>query len=124
AGATGASLTLTNVQSSQAGNYAVQITNASGSITSSNALLTVNVPVCANAPSNLVSWWQAEGNSNDFAGGNNGILRNGATFAAGKVGSAFSFDGVNDYVEVPNSANISFATNAPMSFELWAYRIG
>jgi hypothetical protein len=40
-GATNTSLTLTNVQSSQAGNYAVWVTNAYGSVLSSNALLLV-----------------------------------------------------------------------------------
>jgi hypothetical protein len=40
-GATNASLTLTNVQFSQAGNYAVCVTNAYGSALSSNALLLV-----------------------------------------------------------------------------------
>ena len=41
-GATNTSLTLTNVQSSQAGNYAVWVTNAYGSVLSSNALLLVS----------------------------------------------------------------------------------
>ena len=40
-GATNASLTLTNVQSGQAGNYAVLVTNAYGSALSSNATLTI-----------------------------------------------------------------------------------
>ncbi|MCX6922096.1 MAG: immunoglobulin domain-containing protein [Verrucomicrobia bacterium] len=57
-GATGASLTLTNVQMSQAGNYSVVITNAAGVISSSNVTLSVNfapagvrVLGVANAPS-------------------------------------------------------------------------
>jgi hypothetical protein len=41
AGATNSFLTLTNVQVAQSGNYAVTITNSSGAVTSSNALLTV-----------------------------------------------------------------------------------
>ena len=41
AGATNATLTITNVQSSQAGNYALSVTNAYGSTVSSNAALTV-----------------------------------------------------------------------------------
>jgi hypothetical protein len=40
-GATNQTLTLTNVRPSQAGNYAVLVTNVSGSILSSNAMLTV-----------------------------------------------------------------------------------
>src|ERR1035441_3746398 len=71
AGATGTSLTLSNVQSTQAGSYAVRVTNAFGAITSSNALLTVILPPpCATPPAGLASWWRAEGNGNDAAGTN------------------------------------------------------
>jgi hypothetical protein len=44
AGATDSSLTLTNVQSTNAGNYRVSVANVVGSTVSSNALLTVNLP--------------------------------------------------------------------------------
>ena len=43
-GATDPTLTLANVQLSQAGNYSVLVTNAYGSVLSSNAVLTVNLP--------------------------------------------------------------------------------
>jgi hypothetical protein len=43
-GATNTTLTLTNVQLVQAGNYAMVVTNTYGSVTSSNAVLTVLVP--------------------------------------------------------------------------------
>ena len=49
AGATGSSLTLSNVQPAQAGNYAVQVTNAYGLAISSNALLTLNHAPIADA---------------------------------------------------------------------------
>ena len=42
--ATSATLILTNVQPGQAGTYLVVVTNVAGSVTSSNAALTVNVP--------------------------------------------------------------------------------
>ena len=44
AGATNATLTLANVQTTNAGNYSVVVTNVVGSVTSSNVLLTVYVP--------------------------------------------------------------------------------
>ncbi|MEO6034185.1 MAG: immunoglobulin domain-containing protein [Verrucomicrobiota bacterium] len=54
-GETNASLIVSNVQSSNAGNYLVMITNFAGSITSSIALLTVNLrPVISAQPTNLV----------------------------------------------------------------------
>jgi hypothetical protein len=43
-GATSSSLSLTNLQLSQAGDYSVVVTNLGGSATSSNALLTVSFP--------------------------------------------------------------------------------
>ena len=49
AGATAASLTLTNVHVNDAGAYSVQITNQFGAVTSANALLTVNRPPVADA---------------------------------------------------------------------------
>lgn len=69
---------------------------------------------CATLPANAVSWWRAEDDARDSADGNHGTLQNGATFAAGKVGRAFSFDGANDYVGLP-AINV---TNE-MTVEAW-----
>ena len=71
---------------------------------------------CIAPPSNLVSWWPGDGDANDLQGVNNGTLVNGATFAPGKVGQAFSFDGTDDYVSVPNP---SFKTNIQGTIEAW-----
>lgn len=57
-------------------------------------------PTCVEPPDDLVSWWPGDGNANDIVDGNDGSLENGATFGAGKVGQAFSFDGVDDYVNI------------------------
>lgn len=64
--------------------------------------------VCYPIPNGLISWWKAENNANDSLGANNGTLVNGATFAQGMVGQAFSFDGVDDYVSLPDSSNWDF----------------
>lgn len=66
-------------------------------------------PECISPPSGLVSWWRGENNANDFTRGNDGTLINGATFAPGKVGQAFSFDGVDDYVRIPASPDFDFS---------------
>lgn len=42
----------------------------------------------------MVSWWPGDGNANDIIGGNHGTLQNGANFASGMVGQAFSFSGI------------------------------
>ena len=55
------------------------------------------------APSGLVSWWTGDNDHRDVYGGNHGTLHNGATYAPGIVGEAFSFDGLDDWVETPSA---------------------
>jgi len=62
---------------------------------------------CDPVTSGLIGWWPGDGNTNDVIGSNNGMLKNGATFAAGKIGQAFSTDGVNDYVETASPLPIT-----------------
>lgn len=67
-----------------------------------------------------VSYWQAENNANDSAGGNHGTLQGGAVVAAGGVdgrGQAFRFDGNGDYVQISNAGNLNPAT--AMSISAW-----
>jgi hypothetical protein len=64
--------------------------------------------VCVPAPAGMVSQWKAEGNASDFIGSNNGTLVNGTLFASGMVGQAFSFDGVDGYVDVPALTTLNF----------------
>lgn len=74
---------------------------------------------CVPAPSGMVSWWPGDGNANDIAGGNHGTMQNGATFAPGKVAQAFSFDGVDDYIEVASSPTLQFGTG-DFTIDFWA----
>lgn len=74
------------------------------------------------ASTGLISMWRGEGNALDSIGSNHGTAINGATYAAGLVGQAFSFDAVDDYVDVPNSDSINFSPNQPMSISLWVKR--
>ena len=76
-GATGSTLTLSNVSDSDAGIYSVVVSNVYASVLSSNATLTVDD--CFSPPSGLVGWWPANGNANDIVGTNNGALEGGAT---------------------------------------------
>ena len=65
---------------------------------------------CTAPPAGLAAWWPAEGNSADVLGGPAGILRNGATYSTGQVGQAFSFDGLDDFIEVDNSPALNPTT--------------
>lgn len=117
AGATGSQLVLNNVQLTNAGNYAVVVTNAVGSITSSNAVLAIISP--QQAPRGLVGWWRGESNVLDQFSGWIGYETNGAGYGPGKVGTGFTFDGVNDQVIIPNSPTFNFAANQNFSVEAW-----
>ena len=69
----------------------------------------------------LVGYWPFdEGSGNiakDYSGnGNDGTLVNGPTWTTGKVGGALSFDGVDDYVRVINSASINTSLTTVLAF--------
>src|SRR5664279_5292197 len=74
--------------------------------------------VCTPPANGLVAWWPGEGSAGDLFGANDGTLSNGVTFAAGEVGQAFSFNGINQYVSTPIGVT-NIANNFTMEF--WAY---
>jgi len=119
AGATNSSLVLTNVQLSAAGTYSVVVTNVSGAVTSSNAVLTVNPPPpCVTPPVGLVSWWPGNGSSDDVIGANHGSFVN-PSYSAGRVGQAFNFDGTGNHIRVPASATFNPGTGSGLTIEAW-----
>ncbi len=65
-------------------------------------------------PSETIALWTGEGNGTDVWGGNNGTLQGGVTFAAGRVGRAFSFDG-SGYVSVPDQSTLSPPTDVTVA---------
>ena len=66
------------------------------------------------------------GNANDVAGGQNGTVVGNVTFGNGEVGQAFTFDGSNSYVKLPDNF-VPFPTNnlpnssrtTPITIDLW-----
>lgn len=84
------------------------------------SLITYQIPSpqnCVPPSAGLVAWWPGDGNANDIVGPNQGTLQNGASFASGFVGPAFSFDGMDDFIEVPNSPSLMNA--GPFTVEFW-----
>jgi len=72
-------------------------------------------------PGSMISYWKFDDVTGltalDSADANDGTLNNGPVWTSGKVGGALSFDGLNDYVEVPDSANLDI-TDA-ITLEAW-----
>jgi hypothetical protein len=61
---------------------------------------------CVEPPAGLVSWWPGDGNADDVFAGHDGLILGGMGFEPGMVGDAFSVDGVDDHVEVPNTGGV------------------
>ncbi|MBI3880058.1 MAG: immunoglobulin domain-containing protein [Verrucomicrobia bacterium] len=118
-GATNSSLVLSNLQLSESGSYSVAITNGFGVTNSIPVTLTVTVPTCLSAPAGLVSWWSGEGSGADSAFTNQGTLQNGVAFVGGKIGQAFSFDGVDDFMQMVPSSSLNVGTNVGLTIECW-----
>lgn len=67
----------------------------------------------------LINWWPANGNAADTVGGNDGALVGGASFATGGVsGQAFSLNGADGYITVPDRPNLNFG-DQDFSVAVW-----
>jgi len=86
-----------------------------GIITTTMAQIPSYVPT-----SGLVGWYGFNGNANDLStNSNNGTVK-GATLTTDRFGnanSAYSFNGISDYIEVVSSTSLSFTT--AVSFSFW-----
>lgn len=57
---------------------------------------------CLVAPPGIEAYWPGNGTADELVHGRDGVAENGAGYAAGFVGQAFTFDGVDDTVTVPD----------------------
>ena len=69
--------------------------------------------------SGLVSWWRGEGNGNDSVGEVDGVLYRRVTFAPGKVGQCFAFDGISSGINVPDVP--AHALTNSLTIECWLF---
>ena len=95
----------TSASFSAAGSYVLRLTVSDGALsTSDNVTVTVNAG--STPPSGLVAHYRLNATSgtvaSDAAGSHSGTLRNGAAWAPGRHAGGVSFDGINDYISLPN----------------------
>jgi hypothetical protein len=75
----------------------------------------------------LVGYWKFDEGTGttayDSSGNNNhGELTNGPTWVDGKYGKALRFDGIDDYVEIPDSPELRLNESKGLTIMLWFYR--
>lgn len=130
AGATGTSYTIASVQTVNAGSYTVTVTNASGSVTSNSAVLTVNQPPTAVASATPLSGTAPL--TVNFTGSNstdpeNGVLKyawdfgNGSTATTANATTTYSAAGsytakltVTDAAGASSTASVGISVAAPV----------
>ena len=77
----------------------------------------IHAQSCVQPPDDMVGWWPGDGSADDIVSSNTGI-ENGVGYYEGKVFEAFRFDGINDYVSVPDDESLR-AVGA-ISIDFWA----
>ena len=100
-----------------------EITNLYNASQPQNICLPSYVPI-----NGLVGYWPFCGNANDESGnGNNGVV-NGATLTADRFGSsnsAYNFDGISQFIEVPSTLSLSvsnfYTISAWISADIWSF---
>jgi len=96
----------------------------SGPISATNgSIVTCTRPGCAAMPSGLRNWWPAEGNAENIGDGGNGThntlgvsAAESVTYAPGKVGQAFSLNGIS-WVEAIDPVQLT----TDYTMEAWVF---
>lgn len=81
---------------------------------------------CLPPAAGLTGWWPGDGTGDDMVGGRNADLHVGASMGLGFVKEAFllhgdgDFDGIGDFVSVPDDSALNFGTR-DFTMDLWAF---
>ena len=70
-------------------------------------------------PKGIVAWWPGDGITKDLISGQWSLLMQEAGFSEGKVGKAFTLDGLSAHVRIPDRADLRL-TNG-MTIEAWIF---
>ena len=75
----------------------------------------------------LVAWYPFDGNASDMSGNENHGSVYGASLSTdrhGQANMAYSFDGVDDWIEVSHNEQINFDSSSKLSLNLWIKILG
>ncbi|HNU52080.1 MAG TPA: immunoglobulin domain-containing protein, partial [Verrucomicrobiota bacterium] len=119
-GATNATFTITNVQPWNIGAYSVVVSNSYGTVTSADAMLTIE-GIDPGLWQGLLAYYPFNGNAADQTGNEHNGTVAGAVLAPdrfGRSGKAYAFDGISSFI---SSSIPSIPTGAsPRAVSLWA----
>lgn len=68
--------------------------------------------------SSLVGHWNLEGDATDVVNSNDGTVSGATLISDGVQGSAYDFDGTDDYISIPNDATLNFGSGN-FSINVW-----
>ncbi|MGZ4987732.1 MAG: LamG-like jellyroll fold domain-containing protein, partial [Limisphaerales bacterium] len=103
------------------GVYVLQLAADDSEVRSTSTMqVRVGVPCTVSDPTGLVAFWPGNGTSDDVISRYHAQLGSGTTYTNGKVASAFSFNGVNNFVWMPAQTNYDVGSSATgFSLEFW-----
>ena len=81
-----------------------------------NSVYNADTTASPSLKTSLVASYNGEANANDSFGTNNGTAVGGLTYTTGKIGNAFSFNGTNAYVSLPNNSFNNLTGDFSVSF--------
>ena len=111
-GMTNPTLSITNAQAKNVGYYSCDVTDANGTVTSSNAALNIN-GVDFGVWQGLVGYWPLHGDAMDSGANNFDGISYNLQATAGRFGvpnQAFWFNGDSGYVDLGNRPEFNFET--------------
>lgn len=100
------------------GTLSVTATNVCGTSSARTLAIAVDGGIFQLSTTNMIAYYKFNGNANDETNNNQGTLQNAPTSVADRFGnanSAYSFNGINQYVTTANS----YANPTNFSFSVW-----
>jgi hypothetical protein len=82
------------------------------------AMFAALVAVNGSARAEMVGYWTGNGTAADSVNGNDGTLVNGTTYDTGRVGQAFSLNGSDGYVDLPDATS-NLVLNSAGTIAAW-----